>query len=71
MIRFKPLLNGREISRCPFSSWAATLDAVEQKGVRVLSYSADPTPEVDRAGIVIRVRFEVVRTAGNILRPPA
>ena len=69
MIRLKAVVNGRELSKWPFNSWAATLDALEQKHLKVLSYSADPTPEVDRHGIVIKVRFEVVREAG-LVSPP-
>jgi hypothetical protein len=61
MIRFKPILNGHAITRFPFLSWDQTLAAVERQGVKVLHYHADPIPEVDRKGIVIRVHFEVVR----------
>ena len=61
MIRFKPILDGHAITRCPFRSWSEALNAVERKGVKVVRYKADPTPEVDRKGIVIRVHFEVVR----------
>jgi hypothetical protein len=62
MIRLKAILNGYEISPFPFHSWAATVEAVERKGVKILRYWADRTPEVDHKGIVIRVHFEVLRS---------
>jgi hypothetical protein len=61
MIRLKAVVNGYEISKVPFGSWPTMLDAVERNGVKVVHYSADPTPEVDKDGIVIKVRFDVVR----------
>jgi len=63
MVCFKAVVKGHEISRLPFRSWNETVSAVERKGVKILRFWPDRTPEVDRQGIVIRVNFEVVRAA--------
>ena len=65
MIRLKAIVNGYEISKYPFHSWEAVVDAVEGKGVRILRYRADPIPEVDQDGIIIKVRLEVTRETGS------
>jgi hypothetical protein len=61
MVRLKPVIDDHPISTFPFRSWAEVLDAVELKGLKIVRYRADRTPEVDRDGIVIKVHFEVVR----------
>ena len=63
MVRLKAILNGYEIYKYPFHSWEVLVDAVERKGIRILRYQADPVPEVDRNGIIIRVHLEVVRSS--------
>jgi hypothetical protein len=61
MIRFRAVVNGHEISK-RFDSWDETLRALEEKGLKVSSYSADPTPEVNRnrKDLIIKVHFKVV-----------
>ena len=63
MVCFKAVVQGHEISRLPFRSWDETVNAVERRGVKILRFWPDRTPEVDRHGIVIRVNFQVVRAA--------
>jgi hypothetical protein len=70
MIRLKAIVNGYAISKYPFMSWSQMLEELESKGVRVLRYRADPIPEVDRDGIIIKVHFDVTREKAPSEKPP-